>query len=140
MTAVTTLAARVGILQERLVAHLFEAAVSLAWAFTGIAYLTSPDRLARSPVGRSVEPFDMIWSGFYVAACPLILYGLWSGVRDWRFRVAGLTLLTAGLIMQGIAAGTYELEPRVALYAVYAAACFLRVAFLTRLLRPIRGG
>lgn len=132
--AITRLAA----LQERFIAHLFEGAVAIGWAIIGIAYLTNAHLEDHSPIGREVQPFDLVWSILYLVACPMILYGLWWGSRHWRWRVAGLILLTTGLIMQGIAAATFELEPRVAVYAVYAAACFLRAALLTQIIRPAR--
>jgi hypothetical protein len=140
VATVNRYAERVAEVQERLVAHLFEAAMSVTWALVGVAYLTDHGIALDSPVGRDVGGFETAWSWLYVLACPLILYGLLRGPRDWRFRVAGLILLATGLVMHGVAAVTFHLEPRVAIYGIYAAACVLRAWFVVHLLRPpVRG-
>lgn len=110
--------------------HLFELATACCWMVVGLAYLVDGSSLLRSPVGRHVAPFDTAWSVFYVAAGPMIVAGILA--TSLRVRVAGLVLLATGLVMQGVAAATFAIEPRVANYFIFAVACVLRAVLCGR--------
>jgi hypothetical protein len=113
--------------------NLFEAATSLGWACVGLAYLTAPGAAGRSPVGHSVHPWDVIWSVLYVVGGPMVYWAL-GDPRRVPWRVAGLTLLATGLVMQAIAVAVLAPDTRVGLYLIYAIACALRAVLCSRVI------
>lgn len=119
-------------LRARVVRHLFEIAVAVAWTLIGATYLVDGSAITRSVVGESVAPFDTIWAVFYVVGGPLALYGvLFLAVR---VRVGGLILLGTGLIMQGLAAAYVQpADPRWMNFFIFAGACLSRAHLLTRI-------
>jgi hypothetical protein len=117
----------------RLRQHIFELATAGAWMLTGITYLTSPNTAVHSSVGRPVHPFDTIWSILYVIGAVGTFIGVFRPLP--ALRVAGLTVLGTGLVMQTYAAASFALQPRVLAPAVYAVACFARSSMLTLLIR-----
>lgn len=125
-----------GGLGVRLRGHAFELATAIAWALVGLAYILDAKAGVASPVGRELRPFDLFWSGAYLAACPMIVGAIaW---RSIRFRVAGLTLLGTALVMHGIAATTGgPLEVRDGVYFVFALACLTRALLAAETVRPI---
>jgi hypothetical protein len=114
----------------RLLGSLFELAVAVAFAIVGLAFLIAPGAAAHSPVGRHVHPFDDAWSVLYLVAAPLVVAGVLR--VSVRLRVCGLALLATGLVMQGVAAASFEMEPRVAIYFLYAAVAVLRAVVLSK--------
>lgn len=115
---------------RRLTEELFEVAVALAWLLVGATFLPAPtDTAQHSPVGRNVGVFATGWSLLFIIGGALTICGVLRG--ELGVRVAGLVLLTTGLLMEGIAAGTFNFTPRVAVYFVYAAACGARALMLT---------
>lgn len=115
---------------DSLLASVMEAAIAGGLLLSGVTYLVSPDELARSVVGHAVGPFDSVWSWMYVFGAVAVLYGI---VRiSPRWRVAGLVLLTAGLLMQFVAAVSFEVSPRAFVSLIYALACGVRALLIAR--------
>lgn len=110
--------------------HTFELVVGLAWILVGTAYLFTDNTIQLSPVGRNVGVWVQIWSTFYVCGGVFVIFGLFKHLI--QFRVAGLLLLAAGTLMHGIAAATFQWEPRVFVYFVYSAGCTLRAVVCWR--------
>lgn len=111
--------------------HLFELAVAVVFTLAGVAYLRGGGVALRSPVGRDVGVFSTVWAVFYIVGGPLTILGVLR--LNLRVRVAGLALLTSGLLMTGVAAlwGHPE-DPRWANYFIFAAACGTRAVLCGR--------
>lgn len=114
----------------RITLSIFELAVAVSWALVGVAII--PDRAAvtaHSIVAHELHAFTTVWSALFAVGGLSVAYGIVA--HSFRVRVAGLALLATGLLMAGIAAVAYTIEPRVFVYFVYAAACALRAIALT---------
>lgn len=104
---------------QKVVAHILEIGVAVAWGITGLNYLLDRRSGIRSTIGESLPNYDIWWSACYVLAALMIVAGIFK--RTQRVRVAGLILLASGLIMQGIASlAVTPLEIRDFMYFVYA--------------------
>ena len=121
--------------QFRFFANVLELGVALVWALIGLTYVLDPEAETRSPVGSDAQPYDTIWSVFYLLALPFI----WGGVIKLKphWRVAGLLLLCSGLVIQGAVVVQHATidslwEPRTLVYWVYAVAVGLRAAVIVR--------
>jgi hypothetical protein len=115
---------------KRIAASIFELAVALSWVLVGLSII--PDRQSattHSLIGHSLGIFTTAWSVLFVVGGALVIWGI--TMHSFRARIAGLTLLSSGLLMEGIAALTVRLEPRVFVYFVYAGACAFRALHLT---------
>lgn len=112
--------------------HLFELATAIVFALVGLAWLSEPAKTAlRSPVGHNVGFYADAWSVLYLVALPLVAWGVF---RSNAIRIAGLMLLGTGLVMNCIAALSFEqIGPRSFGYGVFAIACFLRAWLLVKL-------
>lgn len=120
---------------KRAAASLFELAVSLSWMLVGVAILPNPTSVAaHSPVGRNVGLFASAWAVLFILGGALVIHGILRASP--RTRVAGLLLLATGLLMEGVAAATFEMEPRVLIYFVYCIACVGRAFLVARENRP----
>jgi hypothetical protein len=122
---------------RRLKGHLFEVATAAAWPLVGLAYLFSAGAAAHSAVGQQAHPLDTVWSIFYVVGGPAVLVGI--AAREHRsalrWRVAGLVMLSSGLLMQALAVAVYNPDPRIGTLLAYAAACGLRALACAREMR-----
>jgi len=115
---------RRGGMREALHGHLLEISVALSWAVLGLAYLIDGETVLRSPVGAEVGVFKYVWSIFYVIGGPLVVYGCLR--RTIAPRVAGLILLSVGLLMHGTAALLLGGDVRTVNYFIFAFACGMR--------------
>ena len=112
----------------------FEAAVMAVYLLVGVALLVHPELAVRSPVGRNLHWWTPIWSTLYVIGCPTTALALAAGIS--RIRVAGLSLVGAGLLMQAVAALTYSaLDPRAYTYLVFGVCCVYRAHVVATRLR-----
>lgn len=125
-----------GPVPRRLGSHAFEVTAAIGWFLVGLTYLTSGQAVIASPVGQVAHPFDVIWSAGYVIAGPVILAAIIR--RSTPLRVAGLSLLSAALLMQWVAA-MYGggVEPRDFVYLLYAGACILRAHLAAQVARRL---
>lgn len=107
----------------------FELAVALTLALLGAVW--APDigeSPLHSPVGRQVLPWQDIWSAMYLCGAVLVFVGIPRRRCQWR--LAGLVLLTTGLLMEGVAAMSFAVSLRAVVYFVFATACAGRAVAL----------
>jgi hypothetical protein len=100
----------------------FELAVALTLALVGVAW--APDvgeSPLHSPVAVRMLPWQDVWSGMYVLGAVFVFVGIPRRRCHWR--VAGLVLLTTGLLLEGIAATSFAVSLRAAVYFIFATAC-----------------
>lgn len=118
---------------RRLSAHLFELAVAGAWVIVAVAYILDPTRtLVMSPVGRGLPTYLWLsWSLLEAVGGSVVIGAILAARTDYR--IAGLTLLAAGLTMHGLAAVLAGFDIRDLVYLLYAATCALRAVHITRL-------
>lgn len=106
--------------------HVFESTAAVVWIFVGAAFLTDPEHTGlHSPLAHQVGWLAWGWSLLYILGGLGVLHGLLTS-DTFGPRVAGLTLLAAGTLMQGVAGVVYGAEIRTANYFVYALAFALR--------------
>lgn len=116
---------------RRVNGFLLELTFGLSWLLVGLAWLTQgEDIAARSPIGHFVPVAAAIWSTAYVVAAVLILVGVL--LRRDLLIALGLAAQAGGLLMSGVAAAAYTLEPRVGVYFVQAAACATRILWIAK--------
>ena len=121
-----------------MVTYAFEIATAVGWLLTGITNLADPSSLIHSAVGRNVVPFAAVWSSLYVVSALGIIAGVARPLP--ALRVAGLMLLSTGLVMQTVAAITFSFSPRALAPAVYAVAAIMRAWVLIVLIRRVGNG
>ena len=108
-----------------LLANVFELFVAVLAALASLTFFLDPSQLADSAVGRALPPFDYAWNVGYGLGALLVAAGLWK--IDGYLEVAGLSLFTAAVLINGIAiiavggsVGT------IFVYVAFAASCLLR--------------
>ena len=118
-----------------LASYMFELATAFGWLLAGVTSLLDPTTLIHSTVGHNVVPFAAIWSGLYIGGGVGVIAGVLRPLP--ALRVAGLLLLGTGLIMQTVAAISFQFTPRAIGPAVYASAAFARAWVLVVLIRRV---
>lgn len=113
-------------------AYIFELATAVVYMLVGVTNIISPQAAVHTSVGRTVPPFDTVWSLLYMLGAACVVTGILKPFP--ALRVAGLTLLGTGLLMQTAAALTFAVQPRAFSPFVYAAACFARAYMVSRLI------
>jgi hypothetical protein len=115
----------------RVLSNIFEAATAWCFISVAVAFATNPSAtLVRSPLGQPVHPFDYLWNGFYFAGGMAIFVGLVEGLR--RVEVAGLIVLTSGLITASTALLWLHPDARAIAYLGFAAASIARTYLILR--------
>lgn len=119
-------------------AHAFELLIAVLAAVSALAFFLDPGALARSPIGRTVHPFDTAWNVLYLAGSALVVAGL---VRpSYRLEVAGLLMLSSAIATGAVAviavrgvAGASSIT----IYVAAAAACLVRVRVIQAVERAV---
>lgn len=121
----------------RIRAYVFELAAGLGYMFVGISFLLDPQQAAaHSTIGRQIPPFDTIWSVMEVLGGVMMIAGVLKPLP--RLRVAGLLILGTALTMRVTAGLLTAAQIGIAFHGVFALACFLRAALITRLFFRVR--
>lgn len=115
----------------RVIPRAFEAATAIAFITVAVAFFTNPHAtLVRSPVGRTVQPFDYLWNAFYLAGGLGIIFGLLE--NDRRVEMGGLTVLATGLLTDAVAVAILNFDPRFCAYLAFAGASIARIVHIQR--------
>lgn len=122
---------------RNLQANAFEACIAAMCLISGITTFLQPATLANSVVGRTLHPWDYLWTAMFLLSGLLIIIGLAvprrSIGRD-QFRIEAQGAELAGLIFLGTtlvinaAAAVYVngLTPGLAIYVAVGVACIYR--------------
>lgn len=121
---------------RNLQANAFEAMLAAMCIISGISTFAQPESLANSVVGRTLHPWDYLWTGMFFFAGVLILVGLSVPHRTVgkKFRLeaqgaelAGLIFLGTTLVINAVAAVYVNgFTPGLAIYVAVALACVYR--------------
>jgi hypothetical protein len=110
----------------RVLSRVFEVATAICFITVAVAFFTDPHAtLVRSPIGRTVAPYDYVWNGFYAAGGVLAIFGLAENER--RVETAGLIVLATGLLTNAVALASLNFDLRFFGYVAFAAASLARV-------------
>lgn len=86
---------------RRIRARHAELVLAVIYLISGVGFFLDPSQIVRSPAGRTVGPFDSIWSGLWIAGGLLITVGI---VRHRpRLLQYGWALTGTGLIVAAVA-------------------------------------
>jgi hypothetical protein len=115
----------------RVLSRVFEAATAIAFICVAIAFYTNPHAtLVRSPVGRTVQPFDYLWNSFFLAGGLATIFGLVENER--RVETGGLAVLATGLLTNATAVAALNFDPRFFAYVAFASASIARIVHIQR--------
>lgn len=113
-------------------AHAFELLLAVLGVLAAINLLVDPRALSESPIGRTLYPFDVLWTIAYALSGMGIVYGLVS--PSPRVETLALHIFSAGLVGNLVAVLAVRGSAGAASAATYLAVIF---AFFIRI-RAIR--
>ena len=81
--------------------HAYGLMLAVLSVIAALAFFADPTARERSAVGQAVHPLDDAWNVMYLAGGLLVALGILA-VRP-RFELAGISLLSAAIVINGLA-------------------------------------